>query len=189
MIYGTFVAFICAGAALMSGFFVKLFKGKRNVQLIAYAAGFVLNMIIFYLNPSNSNGTVALALLLVTGITNGMNTALLYALIGDATDYGQWKTGIRADGLCSSGTSLMMKFGGAIAPSILLALLAVSGYVAGAEVQTEAALSSMNIVMNLIPAILAAVSFVLFLFYRLNDKKHAQILADLKERGEIIINE
>lgn len=188
MIYGTFVAFICAGAAFFSAFIVKLFKGKRNALLMTYAAGAVINMICFFVTPSNSSGTVELTFLLLTGVTNGVTTALLYAIIGDATDYGQWKTGTRADGLCSSGTSFMMKLGGAIAPTILLALLAATGYVANAEVQTAEALSSMNVMMNLVPALLCAISFVLYLFYKLDDKLHAQIIDDLKERGQLIMN-
>ena len=189
MIYGTFVAFICAGAAFFSAAIVKLFKGKRNALLMTYAVGAAINMICFFITPSNSSGTMELTFLLLTGVTNGMTTALLYAIIGDATDYGQWKTGTRADGLCSSGTSFMMKLGGAIAPTILLALLAATGYVANAEAQTAEALGSMNVMMNLVPAILCAVSFVLYLFYKLDDKLHAQIMSDLKERGQLIMND
>ena len=88
-----------------------------------------------------------------TGIFNGFCTALLYGMIGDTVEYGQWKTGVRADGLCSSGTSFMLKLGGAIAPTMLLAMLAANGYAEGAATQTAGALSTMNVVMNLVPAI------------------------------------
>ena len=47
----------------------------------------------------------------------------------------------------------------------------------------------MNIVMNLIPAILAAISFMLFVFYKLDAKLHAQIIQDLKDRGQYVIEE
>ena len=188
MIYGTFVAFICAGAAFFSAFIVKLFKGKKNALLVTYAVGAAINMVCFFIRPTNSTGTMELTFLLLTGITTGITTALLYSIIGDATDYGQWKTGTRADGLCSSGTSFMLKLGGAIAPTILLALLATTGYVANAETQTTEALSSMNIMMNLVPALLCIVSFILYLFYKLDDKLHAQIIEELKERGQLIMN-
>lgn len=103
-------------------------------------------------------------------------------------EYGQWKTGARADGLSSSGTSFMMKLGGAIAPTMLLSLLEVNGYAAGAQTQTDGALNAINITMNLIPAGLALLSFVIFFFYKLDDKLHAKIIDDLKERGEYIVD-
>ena len=124
-----------------------------------------------------------------TGIFNGFCTALLYGMIGDTVEYGQWKTGVRADGLCSSGTSFMLKLGGAIAPTMLLAMLAANGYAEGAATQTAGALSTMNVVMNLVPAILAAISFILFVSYKLDNKLHAQIIQDLKDRGQYVVEE
>lgn len=186
-LYATVNGLICAVAAFFSAHLVKLCRGKRGAMLFSYAAAFVLNMILFFLTPDRSSATLVMVLLLGTGIFNGFCTALLYGMIGDTVEYGQWKTGIRADGLCSSGTSFMLKLGGAIAPSMLLAMLAAFGYVEGAAVQTDGVLSTINVVMNLVPAILAAVSFVFFLFYKLDAKLHAQIIEDLKERGQYIV--
>ena len=55
---------------------------------------------------------------------------------------------------------------------------------ANATTQTPQALSSINIVMNLAPAVLAVVSIIIFSFYKLDGKMHAQILEDLKARGQ-----
>ena len=183
-LYATVNGIVCAVAAFFSAELVKLCKGKRGALLVSYGFSFVLNLILFFLNPSNASSTLVLALLYVTAAFNGICTALLYGMIGDTVEYGQWKTGVRADGLCSSGTSLMLKLGGAIAPTLLVALLGATGYVAGAAEQTVGALNTMNVFMNLVPAILAAIGFVLFWFYKLDSKMHAQIISDLKERGE-----
>ena len=149
----------------------------------------VLNLATYFMLPTNSSSTLILALLFISGLGNGIVTGLLYGMIGDTVDYGQWKTGIRADGLCSSGTSLMLKLGGAIAPTMLLAMLAANGYVANAAEQTAGALSTMNLVMNMIPALLCALSFVIFLFYKLSTQKHYEILEELKARGEYNVGE
>ena len=47
----------------------------------------------------------------------------------------------------------------------------------------------MNVVMNLVPASLAAISFLLFAFYKLDAKLHAQIIQDLKDRGQYVVEE
>lgn len=188
-IYATFNGLVCAVSAFFSAELVKWCKGKRNAMLFAYGGGFIANMIVFFLSPSNSAPALVLFVLFVAGAFNGFVTALLYGIIGDSVEYGQWKTGIRADGLCSSGTSFMLKFGGAIAPTMLLAMLAATGYVEGSATQTSSTLFTMNVVMNLVPALLAFVSCILFFFYNLDDRLHAQIIEDLKARGEYLVEE
>ncbi len=188
-LYATFNGIMAAAAAFFSAALVRLCRGKRGALLVSYGGSFILNMILFFLSPANASSTLVLILLFAAGALNGFCTALLYGMIGDTVEYGQWKTGVRADGLCSSGTSFMLKLRGAIAPTLLLAMLAANGYVEGAAVQTAGALSTMNIVMNLVPAILGALSFVLFLFYKLDARLHAQIIRDLKDRGEYLVEE
>lgn len=187
--YATVNGLVCAVAAFFSAALVKACKGKRGALLFSYGGGFILNGILFFLSPANSSATLVMAILLAAGAMNGFCTALLYGIIGDTVEYGQWKTGVRADGLCSSGTSFMMKFGGAIAPTMLLAMLASSGYVEGSAQQSAGALSTMNLMMNLIPAILCGISFILFMFYKLDSKLHAKIIEDLKARGEYLVEE
>lgn len=187
--YATATGIVTAVAAFFSVYLVKLFKGKRGALLICYFVSIIQNAVLYFLSPENSSSSLFMTILLSTAITNGAITALLYGIIGDTADYGQWKTGLRADGLCSSGTSFMLKLGGALAPTMLLAMLATSGYVANSASQTAGALSSMNIVMNLVPAILAALGFGLFLFYKLDEKLHGKIIADLKARGHYTIEE
>lgn len=188
-LYATINGIMAAVAAFFSADLVKICKSKRGAMLFSYGFSIIVNMILFFLSPSNASSTLVLVLLFVAGALNGFCTALLYGMIGDTVEYGQWKTGLRADGLCSSGTSFMLKLGGAIAPTMLLAMLAANGYVEGAAVQTAGALSTMNVVMNLVPALLAAISFVLFLFYKLDTKLHAQIIEDLKARGQYVVDE
>lgn len=187
--YATFNGIIAAVAAFFSAALVKICRGKRGALLFSYGGSFIVNMILYFLTPANASSTLVMTLLLIAGALNGFCTALLYGMIGDTVEYGQWKTGIRADGLCSSGTSFMLKLGGAIAPTMLLAMLAANGYVEGAATQAPSAIATMNIVMNLVPAILVAISFVLFLFYKLDAKTHEQIISDLKARGHYLVDE
>ena len=188
-LYATFNGIVCAVAAFFCFNLVKIFKGKRGALLFAYGMQAVLNLATFFMLPTNSSAALVLALMFLSGLGHGFVTGLLYGMIGDTVDFGQWKTGVRADGLCSSGTSLMLKLGGAIAPTMLLAMLAANGYVANAAEQTAGALSTMNLVMNMIPAILCALSFVVFLFYKLSTEKHYEILEELKARGEYNVGE
>ena len=59
-----------------------------------------------------------------------------------------------------------------------LLLLSAAGYVAGAE-QTEAAKTGINVVVNLLPLIIAVISMIPLFFYKLTPLKVAEIRADL----------
>lgn len=187
-VYATFNGIVCAAAAFFSAGLAKLFRGKKNAMLFSYGMAFVLNIALFFLTPANSSPSLVIALLYCAGVSNGFTTALLYGIIGDACDYGQWKTHLRADGLATSGTSFALKLGGALAPTTLLALLNATGYTANAAGQAPSALFAMNVVMNLIPAVLAVIGLLLFLFYNLDERKHAEIIAELKENNEFFVS-
>ena len=74
----------------------------------------------------------------------------------------------------------MNKFGGAVGPALLGIMLDAAGYVPNA-VQSASSLNMINICMNLMPAILCVIAIVCLLFYKLDNKLHAQILKDLAE--------
>ena len=61
---------------------VKICRGKRGAMLFSYGCGFILNLILFFMNPANVSSGLFMALLLATGVFNGFCTALLYGMIG-----------------------------------------------------------------------------------------------------------
>ncbi|MBC5649378.1 glycoside-pentoside-hexuronide (GPH):cation symporter [Christensenella tenuis] len=170
------------GARLM-----KVFKSKRNTILFGYMAMAILCIITYLMDPATVSSTTIMVLLLASGLVSGISSSMIYAMVPDTVEYGQWKSGIRADGFVYSGTSFMLKLGGAIAPTLLAALIAMAGYVPGAA-QNADTLNVMNSMMNLMPAILSILGFVIFLFYKLDGKMHARILADLEARGDQLMD-
>ena len=175
---------ICAGVmAFFGAGFLKLFKSKRNTIMFGYAAMAVLCIITFFLDPATVSSTTIMVLLLASGLVSGISSSMIYAMVPDTVEYGQWKSGVRADGFVYSGTSFMLKLGGAIAPTLLAALIAAAGYVPGAAQNAET-LNVMNSMMNLMPAVLSIVGLIIFIFYKLDGKMHAKIMADLAAREE-----
>lgn len=124
------------------------------------------------------SSTVMMVLLCVSNAANGLVTGLIYGMVPDTVEYGQWKSGIRTDGFVYASTSFMNKLGGAVGPFLLGILVNAAGYVPNVE-QSESSLRMINICMNLMPVILAAVAIVLLLCYKLNRKQHGIILEEL----------
>lgn len=161
---------------------LRFFKSKRDACIFGYVVQVICNGALFLIDPAKTGMTTVLAILLVGGTLNGFVTGMIYGMIPDTVEYGQWKSGVRTDGFVYAITSFMNKLGGAVGPALLGMLLATAGYIGGVEVQTESALSMINICMNLVPTILAAVAIIALTFYKLDNKLYAQIRQELDAR-------
>ena len=79
--------------------------------------------------------------------------------------------------------SFAIKLASAITGSLSIWLLAATGYVAGAQ-QSASAITGINVIVNLIPAILQLVGIIPLIWYKLDTKKMDEIAIALKERNE-----
>jgi len=102
-------------------------------------------------------------------------------MYADTADYAEWKKGRRATGLVFSASIFSQKEGWAIGAAVGMGLLSWVGFKANVE-QTPATLEGLKWLMSLIPAGFGIISIILVMFYPLNEKKVAQIGADLKAR-------
>ena len=104
--------------------------------------------------------------------------AICYGMVGDSLEYADWKLGKRQEGLAASLLSFGVKLATALCAPVVMLLFAV-GYVPNQE-QTEAAKHGINFMVNMLPAILALVSCIPLIWYKLDDKRVAEIRADLE---------
>ena len=112
----------------------------------------------------------------------GMSMAIMWAIEADTVEYGQWRTGVRIEGLTYAFFSLTRKCGQSLGGFIPAFLLAASGYVPNAPVQDEAARQGILQAVALVPAIAFSAAFAIMAFYPLTDRRFAELLAEIKER-------
>jgi Na+/melibiose symporter-like transporter len=149
--------------------------GKRNYMIILNAvmcAGFVA----LFLNPTN-NPVYLIGASFVGSLGFGA-PAICYGMVGDSLEYGDWKLGKRQEGLAASMLSFGVKLATALCAPVVMLLFAV-GYVPNAE-QTEATKMGINFMVNMLPAIIAVVSCIPLIFYKLDDKRVSEIRSDLE---------
>jgi GPH family glycoside/pentoside/hexuronide:cation symporter len=116
--------------------------------------------------------------------TSFINT-LNWALISDAVEYGEWKTGNRSEGLVYSFFTFFRKLSQALAGFIPGVVLAMVGYIPNV-VQTEKALNGIKGLMFIYPGVLAvATVIVMSLCYKLSDSRYNEIVTELNERKNI----
>jgi len=157
--------------------FVKKY-GKRNLAL----AGGVVCLIGSALMIINSTALpIILAGLVIRGVGAGMIGCLFNPLLADTTEYGEWKTGVKCEGLAFSAYSFANKAGGGLGSSALGWLLAIGGYVGGAATQSEGAMTAIKAGQIYIPIVCFGLVVIIFSFYKL-DKEYPMIIEELKKR-------
>ena len=156
--------------------------GKKKMAAIGYI-GSGTCLILMYL-IGQSMGYANIALLLVLNCLYGFfcfSFPLPMAMIPDAINYEENKTGIRSDGISYATVSLSTKLGSAFGVSGALLVMGATGYVANAQ-QTVSALGGINLSTNLVFGILFLLCLIPLYFYPLNEKKSAEILESLEEK-------
>lgn len=154
--------------------------GKKGYMIILLLINAASDLVLFF----NGHPTIAfvLAVSVVGGFSQGAG-AISYGMMCDSIDYGDYKFGIRNEGISSSLMSFSVKLASAITGSLSIWLLAATGYVAGAQ-QSASAITGINVIVNLIPAILQLVGIIPLIWYKLDSKKMDEIAIALKERNE-----
>lgn len=167
---------------IIGSFFVPFFAkrfGKRAVlmgSMLIQAVG----LLVIYFAPFD-NITMVLVGCWIFGLFN-VGFPMTLSMVADSVDYMELKTGIRTDGTAYATYGLATKVGNAIGGSIGVLLLAAFGYVANAE-QTAEAMNGINIVVNLIPAILFILGAAACLLWDMSDKDADEIREKLKVKN------
>lgn len=154
--------------------------GKRNV----FALGLVLDITgMLILNFSGGSMAVIVISSIIRGIGNACGGATMWAMVSDTIDYGEWKTGVRTEGLVNSACSFGYKIGNGIGSALLGLILEIGGYIGEAATQTASALVSIKVCFVWIPIGVYIAGLIIMKFYHL-DEEFTGIIEDLKMRGK-----
>ena len=123
--------------------------------------------------------------LIIGGILFGFGTLPISMMINtyliDCMDYGEWKNGVRIEGLVASIVNFASKVGNGVAFGAVGIVMGLAGYDGLAATQTAAANNAIIFLYNILPLILFVVMFVISLMYKV-DEIRPQMDADLKAR-------
>ncbi|MBQ8584732.1 MAG: MFS transporter [Butyricicoccus sp.] len=119
----------------------------------------------------------------------GLGTAPIYTvmftMITDAIEYGQWKTGLRTPGAIQSAVTSGQKFGQGVGSAAIGFIMEAGGYVSAAGVTTQSA-EAIATIYNLFVYGVAAIGIgvvILMLFYHL-DREYPQVIKELLKREQ-----
>jgi GPH family glycoside/pentoside/hexuronide:cation symporter len=155
--------------------------GKRDLSLAGIIVCFA-GQLIFFINPYDFNWMLASCVIRAIGLAP-LN-AVLFGFMGDAVEFGQWKTHIRQEGMIFAGSSVGMKVSSGLVAAAITGLMGLSGYISstGVEVvQPQAAVEMIVDIYKYGPLIIWAVLIATLYFYKL-DRRYPKIMRDLVER-------
>ncbi len=128
-----------------------------------------------------SNYPIFLVGAAMRGIGAGMAGAVLYGLVADTIDYGEWMTGQKSEGVGFAAMTVATKLANGLGVVIIGWINQLFGYDPNAAVQTARAIAGVNLSFNYLPAVFCLISGLLMLRYDL-DKRFPAIQAELSER-------
>jgi len=113
--------------------------------------------------------------------TAGVNT-LMWALEADTVEYGEWKTGVRTEGITYAVFSFTRKAGQAVGGAAAAFAIGLGGYVGGAATQSESAISAIRYASGFVPALFIVVGIAIFFRYPLTEETYGQMVAETAAR-------
>lgn len=164
-------------AMLVVARFIKKY-GKRNV-LITGCIISIIGFLMIVVMPSNIN--LVIIGNIIRGIGGAGTASCMFAMVSDTIEYGEWKTGLRTEGLVNSAASFGQKVGNGLGTAIVGWVLAICGYVGGVAVQSESAIFAIKALYIYVPIILTVIEIIILFAYKL-DKEYPSILEELKQR-------
>ena len=172
-------------------FATKLVKkyGKKEVASIGSIAGLVGGAILclFPLFPKNIQLIVYIIGLVFFGLGMGFYNCVSWAMMGDAIDYQEWKTGKREEGVVYALHSFFRKLAQGIGPAAVIALMGTPliGYVSalgtiGQSAETAANLCWLVAGLYMLSAVCQFVG--VSIVYNIDKKTLAQMTEELAAR-------
>lgn len=168
-------------AIAVSPMISKRVGGKRNTFIIGNVIALVGVFVMAAAGVSNVG--MLFAGYFIVGFGTGFGAGLLFAMMADTVDYGEWLSGVSAQGLLYSASSFGVKLGMGIGGALGALILSVGNYVPG-EAQVQSALNAIKFDFIWVSAIAIVLLTVLLFFYNL-DKKYDQVKKDLDQRRGI----
>ena len=158
---------------------LKICKSGSKALIVSQALSIICYVLLFF--TGKTNFTYLCVLTFISSGFSAMQNALVNVLVNDTIDFIQLKEGKSANGVIASIKGFAQKCGNTVVSSGILAVLAASGYIAGAiGQQPESAMFALNFLKFGAPSI---TGIILILCVAKNPiAKYAKEIEDMKAK-------
>ena len=170
--------------------------GKKELSIVGSICSIIGGLGLFIIVPDNTGLDLLIYILcqLVYSLGLGVYSTVSWAMMGDAIDYNEWKTGKREEGVVYSLHSFFRKLAQGVGPAVALVIMNGLGYVNNAvdehgNASIDVTLLSWDVAVNLrtlVAALFLASAVLQFiglaLVYNLDKKTLATMNEELEAR-------
>lgn len=178
-----YVGFVAIGCSLLGVVAMPILSkkfGKKNTVIIGFAISIIADVINFII-PLHLITFILLQSIAYFGLSipNGMT----WALVSDAIDFGEWKTGEKRGAITYSVFNFSRKIAQSLAGFAAGIGLSLTGYIPKVA-QTAGALFGIKGLLLLYPAFALGIAIIIIAtLYNLTDKRYLEIASDLRKRN------
>jgi GPH family glycoside/pentoside/hexuronide:cation symporter len=158
---------------------------RRYDKRLAYIAGMIFFAVVLLILINVTPATplyLILILCVLAGIGVSAAHVIPWAIIPDAVEYGELKTGKRYEGMFYSLISLAQKVASSIAIPLGLLVLGSTGYIPNSATQPPRAILGIRIVTGPIPAAMICIGILFAVLYPLGREGYSKIALELEEK-------
>ena len=162
------------GIICTKNFVVRI--GRKKMMIIGFAGSGIALIALYFIGWDN------IPLIIICSAVYGFfsfSGPIPMAMVPDAINYMEDKTGVRADGTSYAVVSLSTKFGNAFGVALGLLIMGAFGYDGTAMVQTPEALEGINLTVNLLFGALFLLACIPAALFPLSEKRCNDINARL----------
>ncbi|HVM75997.1 MAG TPA: MFS transporter [Candidatus Saccharimonadales bacterium] len=174
------LAALLLGVACSTAVSVRL--GKRELFIASMILTGIFNVALYVIPPQAIYVIIAIEVL--RQFSFGLSGPILWAMMGDVADYGEWKTGRRATGTVTAGVVFALWAGLALGGAVAGWLLSAYGLVSEAAVQTAQTQTGILLTASIYAGLFFFAAAACLFFYPLNREKNRSIANELAERRQ-----
>ena len=172
------LAALLLGVACSTAVSVRV--GKRELFIASMILTGILNMALYVISPHATYIIIGIEVL--RQFAYGLSGPILWAMMGDVADYGEWKTRRRATGAVTGGIVFALWAGLALGGAVAGWLLSAYGLVSKADVQAVQTQTGIVLTASIYAGLFFFAAATCLFFYPLNREKNQSIANDLTER-------
>jgi Na+/melibiose symporter-like transporter len=160
--------------------------GKHRALVAGEVTQITINLCLLLLSPGQLWPLIGLTA--AQGLSQGSGNLMLRSIVSDVADQERLKTGKDHSGLLFSIFNVTINAAMALSVGIALPLVGLFGFAPGAS-NSIAALSSLQWIIAIGPAIGHSLSALLIVGFPLDETRHAEIVQELAQQGILAVHE
>src|SRR5215469_2670306 len=151
---------------------VSVRVGKRRLFIASMVLAGVFSIVLLVIPPSAIVAIIGAEVL--RQFSFGLSGPILWAMMGDVADYGEWKTGRRASGTVTAAVVFALWAGLALGGAVAGWLFSAYGFISDAQVQSAHAQSGILLTASVYASLAFFAVAICLLFYPINRDMNRQ---------------